>query len=410
MPHIIRFTLAVVLVASSCACQSAAPKSMTSEYGLTMTEAELRENIALLRAQIAGEFETLANSMIIETDDPEQRSLAVALKIRVNEEVIRATMHPDPAVSLIDLWALTLQIRDFAETEEIIETYGQFYPGFVDSIERVHDAIILLATRLIGDDERFAITETSINEYVAEHPLTGRLWRPSPAPLLAAYRERTGGGVFGDVKSLDSGVDEISHRLDIMTTQLPKQIIWHTDLLIQSRLGDFGIADLPRQIQQVTDTLDQVPDEIERHRVETLADIDRQRRETIDALDAEVDETMSQISEQREQTLADLDRQRLETLDHIDATTSRSLEQISSQRVDTLDRFDDMVEGVMANLNTQRDETIVHLETLTADAFQETDAIMSRAINTLFIRLVILLVIAFVAGVVVVIIWRRVGT
>ena len=420
MSHLLRFSVGLLLVAACFACQQRQPKSMTDQLGLTMTEPELRQNIVQLRAQILGEFESLANAMIEDSNDPDLRTLAIALKIRVNEEVILATLHPDPAVSLIDLWALTVQLRDYVRKDEVAERYAEFYPELIESIDRTYDAIVELASELSIDEQRFINANELVTEYAEQNPLPGRLWRPSPTPLLAAYRERTGGGLFGDVKSLNSSVEDISNRLAIMTTQLPKQILWHTDLLIQTRLEDFSLDDLSGQVEQLGAAVQDVPDEIERHRIETLADIDRQRRETIEAMDAEFDETMNQISEQRISTLADIDAQRLDTLEHIntqrtetmdrlDATTDRALAEISVQRIDTLDRIDDTVEAVLENLNSQRDETVIHLERLTADALQQTDHIVIRLVNAVFIRLTALVGLAFVAGVVLIVLWRKVA-
>lgn len=418
MPSIIRLLPVIVLALVCSGCQQAGPKSLSKELGLTMTEIELRQNLDQLRAQITGEFEALSNDMILESDDPALRLLAVGMKIRVNEEVIRATSHPDPGVALIDLWALALQLYDYTKTPAVEARWKEFHPNIIRSAELALDSIVDLASNLTTSEEKFAEAEDLVRQYATENPLTGRLWRPSPAPLLAEYRKRTGGGVFGNVKSLDQGVDRIADQLDVMTTQLPKQILWQADMLIQTRLDDFGVGDVSERMDQLGQALEQIPEEIERHRLETLADIDRQRQDTIDAIDVELDETLEQINQQRESTLVDIDAQRtatlaaidgqrVDTMDRLDATVDRALQSIDVQRVDTMDRIDGSVETVLASLDTQRDQTVQSFEALTNDVLLQTEGVINRVIGTLFIRLIILIVVAFVAGGGLMIIWHR---
>ena len=249
--------------------------------------------------------------------------------------------------------------------------------------------------------------------------MTGRLYRPSPSPLFAEYRQRTSGGLFGNVESLDEGVTNIATRLDTMMDQLPKQIVWRADLLVQERLYQLHRAGVFDQLDRTVALAESLPQDIDRQRVETLEEIDVQRVDTLDRIDALADRSLENIDAQRAESLAlvedlhartieEIDAQRTDTIDRVDASLARVLEDVDRQRGETLEAVDASLENVLREVRETRTQVGDDLEAARAAIIAEGQGVAEAVVDRLFVRVLILMAVAGIGGAVLVVLVHRV--
>ena len=403
---------------AGCAAQ---PKkqSLTATAKLRMSEEELRERVDELARLFVGEYETVLNQVIAETQDPLLRERALLAKIRINTEVVSSTSHLDPVVSLLDLWSLAAQLRLYAGEDQIAAWYQDYTPWMLESASEVEAACEELGAMAAANEEAFAETRRLVHEYAEEHPMTGRLYRPSPSPLFAEYRQRTSGGLFGNVESLDEGVTNIATRLDTMMDQLPKQIVWRADLLVQERLNQLHRAGVFDQLDRTVALAESLPQDIDRQRVETLEEIDVQRVDTLDRIDALADRSLENIDAQRAESLAlvedlhartieEIDAQRTDTIDRVDASLARVLEDVDRQRGETLEAVDASLENVLREVRETRTQVGDDLEAARAAIIAEGQGVAEAVVDRLFVRVLILMAVAGIGGAVLVVLVHRV--
>ncbi|MFG0284017.1 MAG: hypothetical protein ACF8R7_06300 [Phycisphaerales bacterium JB039] len=396
--------LLLTLPALVAACASPPRKRLIDAVpSARLSEPELGARVAEVRLKFSASIEHAGAQVILNTSDSLLRERALLMMIRVNEEIIRTGSHPDPVVQFVDLWVLVAQLNEFFDAGAGVDYFGPQQAIVQASVADMRSAMEALADEFLGDD-RDRRGELLVADWVEQNPINlQRLSRTSVRPLMASYLgDKVKGDLFSSVNSLDESVSNISDRLEIMTTQLPKQMIWYADLLITDRIDQLRADPAFAAIEQ---TMTDLPGEVDRQRTDSFDRIDFQRAETLEAIDQQRADTLAAIDQQRTDTLAAIDLQRTDTLDRIDALrqgltadldrqTSIALESVNAQRINTLDRMDESLAGATEAL----DATIAQLAIQREAAFRDAEALLDRRIDRIFVRSVQLLIIAAVLG------------
>jgi len=392
---------AVVLAIALAVAALSACSTRQREQGLisgfdaaTVNRHELKVRLTEVEREFAGYMKSMSYEIYRAAPDSTTRRRALLVAVRSNEMMIDAATHSDPVVSIVDMWALIIQMRELFESDRGRGSFPEHNRDLVAGLDVLEQKVITIAGTLAGPA---AIEESrkAVEQWARDHPLQDRLYRQSIAPMHAATLKRRNRGLFSVAETLDESVSRVAMRIEILNSQLPQQITWHAALLIEDMLGDLDIEAVIDQAQRVMTIVEQAPHIIEEQRDAVLQDLDRQRVETLDEVD-----------KQREMITAELDRQRTETLASIDTTVDGTLTRLMQERDETLARFDTTLASTLDRIHDESTAAIAQVETLAVALVADVDERIVRTVDRAFQRLLLLLGLAL-AGAAAIAAWSR---
>lgn len=280
--------------------------------------------------------------MYARASDNRTRWNALQLAIRTNEMMIAAITHDDPLASLLDTWALIIQIRSFFESEVGRDHYPDDADEIVAGAVLAESKIAALAEDLAGA-ERTESGREKIENWALEHPLTAGMHRPSFATEVVGLMPAQERSIFSVADTLDETVNRLSARLEILNNQLPQQISWQAGLLLEQRLGDVDFEALAAQSERIMTMVEETPQFIDTQRQEIFEQVDQQRADTILRVEVIRDETLAEIDRQRIATIASLDTAIAAVFDRIHDESSLTVGQVERLSVTLLNDVNDRV-------------------------------------------------------------------
>jgi hypothetical protein len=352
--HAVRaWKLAAAALALACAC--AAPP----RYGLLEGEPDAESLQQRVRAGVNESSLLLANrvaatsaEILLASGEPAVRRNALIFWSRVGDEAARTLYHQDPVASAVDLVAFVLQLQQWLGED------GDGAHAFGEHQARMRETIDEFAGRLVDLLESSEVTFLRENglsqarEWADAYPLEdAHLARVSIAPLMGRLGANQGRSVFGMSDTVESSVSSIETRLEVLSYRMPAQIVTQAVFLIEAYLDQIGADDLVREADMALQAVEGLGQFLARERAAMLADVDRQREESLAEVAALVESLEQHVSAEREEllartetmraeTLADLERQRLETLERLEALSAGVLEELDRQGQALADRLD----------------------------------------------------------------------
>jgi hypothetical protein len=382
---------ALVLLALVLAGCTAPPKrgliDEVADPGLT--EAQLQAKIDEFAFELVGRLEAEILNIIIGTDDTEMRLTALIGAIRINEEVSRAAMYDDPVLALIDLWALTVQIRNSIEQST---TWGEHQQALVE-IARESNKRILAIVAELGSGERSEEIGAMIEDFAAQNPLGGGFFRPSVAEFAASQATVQRKNFLSHIGSIDDSVDRVARRLQILNWQLPKQLVWRAALLVERKMAD--LEQIVALASRAVDLVETLPETVQNQVDVVMVDVERQRSETIAVIDR-----------QRETIFTEIDRQRLDTIEQIDEKVSDAFTSVEGVRMAMLADLETTIDGVFERVVVVRGETITEIDAIADRLLVTANDDAARLINMVFKRAFQLALVGFAGAVGLVVLLR----
>ncbi len=356
--------LIIVVVFVSFGCQ---PKPMRSSVSqqiekqtgkkLRTTPTELRLKVHHAAIPLSGIIEGYADQIINDTPDPAIRANALLWKINGIPAVHRAAFQPDPFLSLLDLWVLSIQMRLFFEEGAGKTALGPWHTTAYDGSRRIESIVNTLA-REASADGNISKGQALVADWCREHPIESLLFiRKSVTVVLASVVGRESLGTLEVVGELAVGMADLSVQMTAYAEYLPKQARWQTELLLENlaasdkaekALSDF--ARLSRDVSRLTTLAEKLPDTATSERKailralvrdldHALTSFDAQRIATISALQNERAVLSTNITAERLALLKEIERQRQETLEKIEAIGKRLLDSAFLESQQKIDHF-----------------------------------------------------------------------
>ena len=376
-------------------CSARPQHGLISDFdGAKVNRHELEVRLTEFQREFTGHMKARSYELYKAANDSTTRRRALLVAIRSNEMMIDAATHSDPVISLADMWALVIQLRDLFESDRGRAYFPENNQEILTGLDELEQRLIAIADDLAGpaavEDSRMAI-----QQWAKDHALDGRLYRPSIAPMHAASLKKRNTGIFSVAETLDESVSRVAMRIEILNNQLPQQITWHAAMLIEDLLDDLDIEAVIDQARRVMTMAEQVPQIIEEQRDAVLQEIDRQRTDTLDEVDRH-----------RELITAELDRQRTETLASIETTVDGTLSRILQERDETLARFDTTLASTLDRIHDESATTVAQVESIAVALVADVDARIQSTVDRAFQRLLLLLGVAL-AGAAGIAAWLR---
>jgi len=358
-----------------------APAGLLEETAPTasLSSQKLRTLLIDYVPRFVGQVEQGADRMLAESSDPLIRHHALMWKAYAVPACFRAASRPDPLAAYLDVWILTKQMNALFEQPSGTPLFGPWQPGAVETSRRLEDPLRHIYATL---GVELPIGEEFVTRFAATHPLENLYFDRTSIAVdniqsIVVPKE----DMMQVVGKLSEDLDELRRLSALYSEFVPKLARWQAELLMEgalargpmaAALGDAALA--ARAADRLAYVAESVP--------VTVAN-ERQALQSI-------------VASERQQVLQEFDRMRLETLAAVRAERDVVLATFHQERIDT-------GEALLEASQTTIDSAEGLVERRTAQLVDGGHSLLERA----FDRLVQLLVIAIVATVGILLFRRR---
>lgn len=326
--------LALSLALGGAACATVPKQTpLMTTMKVKPTSRELRARVNDLAVQYAITMQQTADRVRAAYPDPIVQRATLRWKIDAVGMGSMAFFRADPLAAFLDGWLLTVQMRQFFQSEIGRATFKGAYQIAVDGCLRV-EAEFMRSLRVMGTAERIESTPKSIEDWARAHPIQDlSLARESIEPFLATYTGGTSVGVVEAAGTLPETIDDMSHQMRFFMWFMPQQASTEAELMIEDSarkpeaqtllrtMRAFGALaqELTAALQDAKASLGEekqsVFDVLTGERNAVLDNIDAQRMSTLHDLQKERDIVLAAISHEREAAMRDFDKIAAKTVD-----------------------------------------------------------------------------------------------
>jgi hypothetical protein len=245
-----------------------------------------------------------ADSITAATDDPAVHLNALRWKIGASGASLRAAGQLVPMLSVIDSWALAIQMRDFLSDGAGASLFGTQQPQAVALAADLARDAESLARRLTSTEE-FANYERFVSSYARAHPIQS-LKFARPSVIDAWFQEHgTQAQLVDTLGTVPEAMAEVRDVVRMYGDTAPEQAVWRVQLAAQeSGIGGQDLqADFKRlddhfaKLSSIVDTAPQRVDIVVR---ELRAQFDSTLRELVAAIHTESAALSAEMNAQRQ--------------------------------------------------------------------------------------------------------------
>lgn len=306
--------LATVTLAFLTGCQSTEPQRDERLQGEErfrseeFVQARLEEMVLLATSDFVDALDRLRSS----TDDADLQRRTIVAKTRVVPAIRKVLDSPNPLDGLVDLWVLTLQLRELFRTSERLAVWGEHAADLANVGDRVAGRIAEQLRRVLGE-QNFQQARAGAEEFVRENPLTADMSRSG---MLQPERPSTssGGGLFSWIPTINlnpfGGVGEgISEgaaailafskeagRFTAVVDSIPDRLSWQLELFQHDFAHNPAIVDANRSVATIGASVERIATT-----AETLPeDVREQVSLAVDELQPELESVRTTLAEARE--------------------------------------------------------------------------------------------------------------
>ena len=315
-----------------------------------VTSQGLQIRVSEFSSHFADVVEASADEIMSRTTDPAIRHRALVWKIYGISACQSAATSADPLMAFIDTWTFIVQMADYFETGGGKDAFGELQPIAVNTARSLEAQIMNMIKEKVLP-EGFEKTQSFVDDWVREHPIKTRFYtRDSTQPLLTdIYRAGKKKGTMATMGSIDQGIRDISDRLSYLSDNLPRQVRWQAEYLMENTVSGQKLDEtlnnvntLVKSVDRMARVVEQSPELIDRERTAVFAgireerkavleSINKQRIETIQELNKEILEVIKAIHAERVATVQDLRNERIETMKEIAAMAAITVEDVSKR-------------------------------------------------------------------------------
>jgi hypothetical protein len=317
----VRTTLAgLLLIAGFSGCSLVSLKSperplSTRDMSARVLTRELSTHFLELSAR------TTDNILATESD-PIVIEHTLRWELGVIDNCRRAESQLSPMMSLLDTWALALQLQAFAaEGGPGARLFGTHQAAIRELTDNYADGAQSLAKTLLSSKE-LADYQGFVTDYVHAHPLSDL--RFTRASVLTEWSREKGTelALLDEVGTIPQALADGAQRVEIYGNTVPQQAVLRTQLLLrqsgysQAELRA-ALARLDDRVERLTSVAENAPElvrdaaqELRASLRDVFVRLDASARATVVAVHTERLALFEQIQEQREALIAATDAQR----------------------------------------------------------------------------------------------------
>jgi hypothetical protein len=383
--------LAVLLGFVACGGSTTSGRLREKVDSLDYPERELRLRLMDYTRLFSRSLARMTEEVLVATDDPSLRSRVLTIRINATALCQAAAFQPEPLAALVDTWSLTVQLREYAESAQGAKLLEDHQPLAVETMTQLEGRLDAFA-RYLPDPEA---GPQRIREWAGKNPVVYELgYRPSPAAELATVSGDPKLTAFGAVESLNEQVADLGDRLSTLSVLMPELMRAEAMLVTEQTMARDDLSATRRDIRAAADSLERLArlDErlvelvetqrdviVEKARTELQAvtsEVDRQRRNTLDALTKEREAVLASADKQRDEVLTAITAEREAILTAVDRETDQAFESARKE-------WTAMLEAI----RSEREQTMIEIEAMTESALARTHESGEELIDRFFLRL-----------------------
>ena len=285
-------------LALGCRLNTLPTSGLAEQQNLSVVGSELRVRVRALVGPYVAALESSADEAALRCPDPAVRAGALAWKLQAVPLAQDALLQPDPLVALIDGWAYAIQLRDLLAGEHGRAALGACSGAAAASMGRVAEqGRAIVAGMAPGDMAR---ADRFVQRWASEHPLQAlSAPRATVAAALAPATARKELGALAAVGTIVETLDDLMVRISAYRETILKEARWTGELAA----AQAGASPLAARAFEDASRLALAADRMGALAARIPALLEREREAALSAVRGE-----------REAVLADIDRQRADTL------------------------------------------------------------------------------------------------
>jgi len=298
--HAPRSLQLLLVTVAAAACQSLPGSTgFISTAPVDASASEIRTRVVQLGRLFSAEIERAADSIRAISNEPSIRRHALLWKMYAIPAAHEAVLLPDPALSLLDVWAFALQMEEYFDRGAGQDVFGPHQSIALDAVRRLDSATLAQALLVSDSTASEGNARNTLNAFVEEYPILGPQFTRASLAVESAYAvlgsdAATAVAAVGDI---DQAVGEITNRLAFHNEYLMKQASWAALALLEDLARDTlvtgTLASATEALEIASALAEELPSLVEGERIAV-----------IEALDRELSELLESINEQRAATLA----------------------------------------------------------------------------------------------------------
>jgi hypothetical protein len=255
-----------------------------------------------------------ADSITAATDDPAVHLNALRWKIGASGASLQAASQLVPMLSVMDSWALAVQMRDFLSEGAGASLFGtQQAQAVALSSDLARDAESL--ARRLTSAEEFAADERFVAAYARAHPIQSlKFARPS---VVDAWFQEHGSQtqLVDTLGTVPEAMAEVRDVIRMYGDTAPQEAVWRVQLAAQEagvggRDLQEGFKRLDDHFAKLSSMVDTAPQRVDIVVRELRAQFDTTLRELVSAIHAESTSLSEQITAQRQAAVEAINAER----------------------------------------------------------------------------------------------------
>jgi hypothetical protein len=304
---------------------------------------EFRDAVLGQSQESSDAIERAADTIAVQSTVPLIRVNALEWKLVSSTELQSAALARDPAVALADLILFTLQMQAFLTTGQGKDLFGPQQPIAVGVMNRSLARMLALVDQVSSDTGSAARWLRVLEPMAAGNPIrspyVGRVGvTDTVAQLLTVDR-----GALAAVGDIETTARLLDRRIEQIQRSLLKQARWQAELIMadaaKQPVVDSLVRDLNRittSVEALTGMMEGLPQFVTSERIATLQAMTNERIAVLEAIAEERTALLEGVSAEEKAIVNALHEERIATLRDAELATQRLIDYALTQRLELI--------------------------------------------------------------------------
>jgi len=297
---------------------------MATSTDITASMGELRVRAVQLGRQFSMEIERAADSIRAVSDEPAVRRHALLWKMYAIPAAHEAVLLPDPALSIMDVWAFAKQMEQYFDRGAGRGVFGPHQQIALDAVQRLDRAVLDQAILVTDSTRNVEGVRAQMDAFVDQYPILGpQFGRTSIAVVSADLLGTNVSSAVAAVGDINQTVGEIADRLAFYNEYLLKQASWTTLQLLEEVAYDTSVtaalASATEALRNASALAEGLPALVESERATVVDALRRELAVLLQSVDVQRVATLQVLSAELEGLIDTIDRERVIVLEAVTA-------------------------------------------------------------------------------------------
>ena len=324
MARLLPLALAALMALTGCFSTRTESPAAAQFDSLGISLAGIRQGNMRAAYTFSLAIEEAADSIVAAADDRETKIQAYLWKIYCIPVIRQVYSETDPVVASLDALAFAMQCKQYFDTGLGSDRFGEQQLIAIKATSKIEDALVESMRRNLTQ-ANFDTLLTGVDSWVKDHPLDNHVFSRRSITRemddILATQDRSLGSAIGRIAD---NVDDLSSRLALYSAQLPREARWQGELLLEELLIRERLATIDTTIGLLSASLAEIEGTLTEGGI--TVDITALR-----SLHTDIVAALELVRSERAILLAEVERQRLETLREVEVIVENRVVQASHE-------------------------------------------------------------------------------